>query len=334
LYVHGDALKRHGFDEHLAWTGALAGKGTGEERWKASLDPAGSREMESRYWDPVSFRNGKIETLAGKFGPDVYLDFLLDFISRHRDGPFVAYYACPFVHIPTVPTSLTPRKDAPEREQFVGMVRSMDAQVGRLVAELERLRLRDNTIIVFMSDNGTPAKLSGSIGGRKAAGGLGTLSENGINVPFIVNCPALIPGGRVSDVLADCSDVFPTLIDFAGMKADGVRKLDGVSLVPELSGKAPGFRPREQVFAEYAAERVAFDGRFKLYSDGRFFDLNADPLEKANIAASDDALSAKSRERLRAALAGLPPGPDVGFEFRSMSAFKLRGDRDKTRPGK
>ncbi len=140
LYEHRDALRHAGFDEHLVWSGALAGKGFAEQRWKASIAPGGKREIESRYWDPVIFKNGEHAVLPGKFGPDLYLDYLLGFIERNKAKPFVAYYACPFSHIPTVPTPLTPDKSAPEREQFTGMVRSMDEQVGRIVAELEQAR--------------------------------------------------------------------------------------------------------------------------------------------------------------------------------------------------
>ena len=102
LYDQRDALKQHGFDEHLVWTGALVGEGLAEARWQASIAPGGKREYESRYHDPVIFRNGVRETLTGKFGPDVYADHLVDFMARHREKPFIAYYACPLTHVPTV----------------------------------------------------------------------------------------------------------------------------------------------------------------------------------------------------------------------------------------
>src|SRR5688500_16679354 len=84
LYDERDALALHGFDEHLVWTGALAGEGLAEQRWKASLAPDGSREMESRYHDPIVFDNGKHQQLTGKFGPDVFVDALVDFMARQQ----------------------------------------------------------------------------------------------------------------------------------------------------------------------------------------------------------------------------------------------------------
>lgn len=321
LYEHRDALKRAGFGEHLVWSGALAGDGFAEKRWKASIAPGGKREIESRYWDPVIFKNSEHAVLKGQFGPDVYLDYLVDFMARNRTRPFVAYYACPYVHIPTVPTPLVPDKTATQREQFTGMVRSMDAQVGRLENELTRLGLRENTIIIFMTDNGTPRNLSGTVGGKPAVGGLGTMSENGLDVPLIVNCPARMPSGRVSDALTDCSDIFPTLLELAGVPAPKGLKIDGRSFAPEIAGKRDGWKPREWIFAQYAAERAVRDQRFKLYSDGRFFDVEADALEKTNLATSADPTVAAARARLQKVLSGLPKDADVGFEFRSSSAF-------------
>ena len=218
LYDQRDALRRHGFDEHLVWTGALAGEGLAEQRWKATTAPAGKRAIESRYWDPIVFRNGEHSTLTGQFGPDVYLDYLVDFMARNREKPFVAYYACPFVHVPTVPTPLTPDKNAPEREQFIGMVRSMDAQVSRLEKELERLGLRENTILLFMTDNGTPLKLSGTIGGKQPVGGLGTMNENGLDVPLTVNC--ILQRSQI-----DMIPTPPSLLDRASMRLSFARSL-------------------------------------------------------------------------------------------------------------
>jgi arylsulfatase A-like enzyme len=326
LYDQKDALRQHGFDEHLVWTGALTGSGLAEARWKASIAPDGKRELESRYWDPVNFRNGVREELKGKFGPEVYLDYLVEFMGRHREHPFVAYYACPFVHVPTIPTRLVPGKDAVQREQYIGMVRSMDAQVGQLVKELERLKLRENTVILFMTDNGTPRPLAGSVGGESAVGGLGTLSENGLDVPLIVNCPARgIPQGVVSEALTDCSDVFPTLLELASVTLPKNVPIDGRSFAAELGGKREGWKPRDWVFAQNGEVRVLRDQRFKWYSTGELFDVESDPQEKKNLSGSTDAEVAAAKERLRKVAASLPPDADIGFEIRSSSAFRARG---------
>ncbi len=192
-----------------------------------------------------------------------------------------------------------------------------------------RLGLRDNTFLVFISDNGTPAKLSNTVGGRRAAGGLGTMSENGLDVPLIVNCPARVPAARVSDALTDCSDIFPTLLELAGVPLPAGLKIDGRSFAPEALGRRGAWQPRDHIFAQYAGERAVRDHRYKLYGDGRLFDVETDSLEKTDLAASSDPAVASARRRLQAALTALPPDAKVGFEFRSASAFRKPGQEKK-----
>ncbi|MGC3970980.1 MAG: sulfatase-like hydrolase/transferase [Pirellulales bacterium] len=330
LAVDVDALQQHGFDEHLVWTGHLEGEGNAEDRWKASIAPGGSRELESRYWDPIVFRNGEHLKMTGAFGPDVYVDYLVDFMTRHRDDPFVAYYAMPLVHVPTITTPLSPQKDAPEREQFAGMVRYLDHQIGRLTAALDRLSLRDDTIVVFMTDNGTSDRLKGKVRGNLAVGGLGTLREGGLDVPLIVNCPARIAQGRVSKALVDCSDIFPTLLDLAGVPIPEGLVIDGKSFASQLAvSESVPPPPRDWIFAQYASTRVVRDQRFKLYSTGELYDLTKDVNETTNLAASTSPDAVEARTRLQAVLAQLPADAKLPFSFRSSSAFKLEAERKK-----
>ena len=330
LAVDVDALKQHGFDEHLVWTGHLVGEGNAEERWQASIKPGGSRELESRYWNPVVYRNGERQNMSETFGPDTYVDYLVDFMKRHRDDPFVAYYAMPLVHVPTITTPLSPKKDAPEREQFAGMVRYLDHQVGQLVEALERLKLRDDTIVLFMTDNGTSDRLKGRVHGNRASGGLGTLSEGGLDVPMILNCPARIAQGRVSKALVDCSDVFPTLLDLAGVPIPAGLVIDGRSFASQLSvSESLPPPPRQWIFAQYASKRVVRNDRFKLYSTGELYDVSVDATETTNLAANTDADVAAARKRLQTVLDGLPADATLPFPFRSSSAFKLEAERKK-----
>lgn len=331
LYDQRDALKQHGFDEHLVWTGALVGEGLAEARWQASIAPGGNREYESRYHDPVVFRNGARETLTGKFGPDVFADSLVEFMARHREQPFIAYYACPLTHIPTVTTPLSPDPNAPQREQFAGMVRYFDTQVGRLEKELERLGLRENTIIIVTTDNGTAKNLGGMVGGKQVVGGLGTFTENSLDVPLIVNCPTRVAAGRVSKALVDCSDFFPTLLDLAGVPTPKGLKIDGRSFAAQLTPNAEPPPGREWIFAQYAGERVIRDHQFKLYTSGACFDVEADPLEKNDLAGSTDQKIVAARTHLQQALNSLPADASLGFEFRSSSAFNAKAG--KVRPG-
>jgi arylsulfatase A-like enzyme len=329
LSVDTDALAGSGFDEHLVWTGALLGEGNAHERWQKFLKAGKKHELESRYWDPVVYRNRRQMTLPGRFGPDTYADFLIDFIERHRDQPFVAYYATPLVHIPTVPTPLSPQADAPEREQFAGMVRYLDYQVGRLIAELERLGLRDNTIVIFTTDNGSPKRLGGMVRGQRAPGGLGGLTEGGLDVPLIVNCPARLPESRVIQTLVDCTDFLPTVLELAGVELPRDREIDGRSFALQLTSDARPPKSREWIFSQNAETRVVRDRRFKLYSTGAFYDLTADPLEKNDLAINSDATIVAARARLQMVLNQLPPDSHLPFAPRSSSAFQLEAARQK-----
>jgi arylsulfatase A-like enzyme len=329
LSVDTDALALSGFDEHLVWTGALLGTGNSHERWQTFLKAGKKHELESRYWDPIVYQSGQQTTISGRFGPDVYADYLIDFIQRHREEPFIAYYATPLVHVPTVPTPLTPNKDAPERQQFAGMVRYLDHQVGRLVGELNTLGLRDNTIVIFTTDNGSPTRLAGMVGGKRAPGGLGALTEGGLDVPLVVNCPARVPQGRVRQALVDCSDFLPTLLDLAGVELPRDRAIDGRSFAAQLKSDPNPPPGRDWIFSQYATTRVIRDRRFKLYSTGAVYDLQADPLEKTNLELSSAPETAAARDRLHHALAQLPPNTQLPFAPRSSSAFQLEAAKKK-----
>ena len=100
--------------------------------------------------------------------------------------------------------------------------------------------------------------------------------------------------------------------------------IDGKSFAAQLTRNAEPPPGREWIFAQYAGERVLRDHRFKLYSSGALFDVEADPLETNNLAGSADRDVAAARQRLQQALAGLPADAKLGFEFRSSSAFNAK----------
>src|SRR5439155_22598571 len=160
-------------------------------------------------------------TQPGKFGPDVLQSFALDFLRRHRNGPFLLYYPMVLTHgqsfaQPVVPTPLNLDPNRPHHEMFADMVRYADRLVGEIIRGLDELKLRDNTIVFVASDNGTEKDITARRNGREVRGGLYTLTEAGSDVVLLANSPKFIPGGRTVP-LADFSDVYPTLCDFAGI---------------------------------------------------------------------------------------------------------------------
>jgi len=254
----------------------------------------------SRYADPTVYQNGAFRRdTAGKYGDDLWVDFIADFLDRNRDRPVFAYYPMALPHWPMVPTPASAEWSDPARRlveatrHFKDMVEYMDTVVGRLLARLDDLKLRENTLVLFYSDNGTDLRISSQTRSGPVKGGKGLTTANGINVPLIANWPGRIPGGVVLPDLVDSTDFLPTIADLAGSSLPAGWGTDGVSFAPRLLGQ-PG-KPREWSFfwhdprpgwdKENRTRQIfALDHRFKLYSDGRFFDLSNDPAEAAPLA--------------------------------------------------
>ncbi len=342
LYDEPDALRRHGFDEHLAWPGSIDAdrvRGPLHERFleairqkDADYVSQANRDIESRYWDPVLIRNGRRETHPGRFGPDVLQEYALGFLKRHRGRPFLLYYPMVLTHgksflEPVAPTPQNLGRERTEQESFADMLRYADRLVGELVRTLEELGLRERTYVFVASDNGTEKRFSARRSGRRVQGGLYQLSEAGGSVVLIANCPARIPGGRTW-ALADFSDVYPTLCELAGVPPPRGVALDGRSLAAFLRGDAPD-SPRRWIFNQYHTRRVVRDGRHKLYSTGELYDVLEDPDEVRDLGPAG---AAEARRRLQEILVALPPDTRLPFEPRSISMFRIAADERKSAP--
>lgn len=312
LQEQPDALARHGFDEYCIWPDGIEGEAArGRDYWNLYID-----------------RNGERVPANGKFAPDLFEEYVVDFMERNRERPFFAFFSSILTHVPTIPTP--GNKDRFEKlnetERFFGMVRHVDLQAGRLVAALDRLGLRDDTLVIFTTDNGTGSGHLGRVGDRKLRKGVGSILDTGINIPFVVNCPALVPGGRVSDQLIDYTDLLPTFCELTGARLPAGVTLDGRSFADTLRGRPSKTAPREWIFSQYANERVIRDRRFKLYNTRQLYDLQADPDERTNLIDSTTPEVVAAREKLGAALAGLPKDAELPFKPRSQNAFKLQGE--------
>ena len=340
LYAEPDALKLHGFDTHVVWPDALDVAKMNDAQWTrwhkaiAEHDVATTQAMlplsESRYWDPVVLRDGKREVLTGRYGPDVFQEAAFAFLKANQERPFLLY--CPMVlthgqsfHEPVVPTPDQRDANRPHEAIYADMVSYADKLVGALVAELERLDLRKNTLVVVATDNGSESRLTARKHGREVKGGVYSLTEAGIDVGLVFNCPALIPGGRTIP-LADFTDVFPTLCEFADVPLPAGRAFDGRSLAAYLQGRRGAQPPREWIFCQYHKRRTVRDERFKLYTTGELYDVDRDPAELQNLAESDNPQAAAAQARLRAVLDSLPPDSPPPFKLRSQSAFKLESE--------
>ncbi|MDP3072013.1 MAG: sulfatase-like hydrolase/transferase [Opitutaceae bacterium] len=228
----------------------------------------------------------------GEYGPDLVQDWVLDFIRRKKDGPWLVYYPMILTHDPFQPVPGGPGWDPKaigERvnrdvKYFADMVAHTDKHVGQLTAHLEQLGLRENTLFVFVGDNGTGVSVTSRMGDRVVPGGKGKMTAAGMHVPLIVSWPGKIPAGRVNADLIDSTDFLPTLLAAAGLPATKTA-IDGRSFAPQLRGE-PG-TPREWYYSWYSrngdlksAREFAATQRYKLYRTGEFYDTTSDPEEK------------------------------------------------------
>jgi arylsulfatase A len=290
-----DAAQHFGFDESCLWQHI---------------------RRPPRYANPGLEYNGIPKDFSqGEYGPQLVNDFALDFIERHRDAPFFLYYPMILTHDPFQPTPDSPDWDPNamgeevhrDVRHFAEMTAYMDQLVGTLDEKLTELGIRDNTLLMFIGDNGTSVKVTSRFQGIEYPGGKRTTTCRGTHVPFIASWPAVIRKPSVNSDLISSVDFLPTLCELAGVPVP--KSTDGISLLPLLRGE-PGQR-REWLYTWFSPRQgsdatvteCAFDHHFKLYRDGRFFDLRTDRFEERplNHLSEPDAVAA--REKFQTVLA-------------------------------
>jgi len=288
----------------------------------------------NRFWGGTIIRNGKEETL-NRYGPEVYSDFLVDFIKRNQDGPFFAYYAMTNMHRPFQPTPDHP--DAPQMgqapprewmgargapENFEPMLHYADKMVGKLIQTLDELGLVDNTILIFTSDNGTDnhaeAKpIQSQFMGQRVSGGKYFPTELGVNVPLLVRWPGHVEPGSICEELVDLTDFFPTFCELGRIPLPHNHKIDGRSLVPLFQGRDRMPKSHTFTWGNYENNSSKYKDpshntdkllnvirgpRYKLYSDGRLYDLQKDFLEENPLGKGSSIDAEAARKSLESSL--------------------------------
>jgi arylsulfatase A len=277
--------------------------------------------------------NGKeLELRAGEYLPDLLHTHLVEFITRHRSQPFYIYYSLSHVH---GELQRTPDSAPQPADLMADNVAYMDKLVGKLVAKLDELKLRERTLLVFMGDNGTGAKWTdkSTIGGKRLSGQKGSMLEGGALVPFIVNWPGVTPAGNVCADFADASDLVPTFAELAGATLPKDKVLDGRSFAPQLRGERGN--PRDYAFMQLAREWWVRSDGWKLNQKGELFDMSGAPFEEKLVAASADTEASKAaRTQLTAALAKLNPAGGIldDGDGTGRHADKPKKDKKKAEP--
>ncbi|MFN8571822.1 MAG: sulfatase-like hydrolase/transferase [Gemmatimonadaceae bacterium] len=213
------------------------------------------------------------------------------FIERNAARPFFLYLPFNAVHVPMQADSLTlPRVQgvrAAKRRTYASMVTSLDDAVGTVLATLERLKLTNNTLVVFLSDNGGPSDRT-TASNAPLSGAKAMLFEGGIRVPFAMRWPARLPAGATYRSPVIALDIAPTAVAAAGGAADAKVPFDGVDLTPFLTGQKGTAEPHARLFWRMGTRYAVREGNWKLVSDrlfgrSRLFDLTKDPGEHTSV---------------------------------------------------
>jgi arylsulfatase A len=179
----------------------------------------------------------------------------------------------------------------------------MDKLVGKLVAKLDELKLRENTLILFLGDNGTGVQITSQFGDQMIKGAKGSTIAAGMHVPLIASWPGTVPQGKVNGDLIDSTDFLPTICEAAGAKMPDKVTIDGKTFLPQLRGEKGN--PRSWFYCWYARDggaeathEFAATKQYKLYRTGAMYDYQADPMEKNALAMEKLSKEAAAARRL------------------------------------
>ncbi len=328
----GTMMKNHGYATAIAGKWQLHGGKNGSLAPDCGFDsyclwnyPGGARP---RYWNPSIIRDGQLmETTEKDYGPDIFTNYLINFIEQNKDRPFFVYYPMVLVHdpFPVTPDSEPPTekeksdKQAMTLKNFRDMTLYADKCVKRIVDALESNGLRENTVLIYTTDNGTGRGLTYPFGDEQRKGEKAYATDGGTHAPLIVNCPGVIAPGIVTDDLVDFSDVMPTLAEITSARLPDV-ELDGRSFWQQCLGNKGN--PRKWIFQYYypkfgpAAENHgqginkreiiwAQNQHFKLYRDGSMYAVK-DRHETVPIETGQSNEADAARNMLQGAIDSMP----------------------------
>jgi len=298
-----------GFQESLVHNGGGIGQPS---------DPPGNS-----YFDPILTHNGEQKQYKG-YCTDIFTDAAMAFIEANKEQPFFTYLStnCPHSPLQIGEEYYKPYLDAGLDEKTArvyGMITNIDENVGRLLAHLQALGLEQNTLVIFLTDNGPcgsqgPARYNAGLRARK-----GTVYEGGIHVPCFMRWPGQLSGGRAIDRIAAHIDLVPTIAEACGAPLPGGLHVDGMSLMPLLRGnkiRMPGrtlyFQWHRGDAPELYRSCAARTQQYKLVDGKELYDLEADPGEEHDIAAEHADVVAEMRAGYEAWFADV--GSTHGYE--------------------
>lgn len=297
-------LKDAGYSTACVGKWGLGFPGSGSEAHNMGFDyfyGYNCQRKAHNYYPPTLWRNGeRVDIAAGTYAHDVLTEEALGWVKKHHAEPFFLYWAETIPHAPWNPPSAAPyeNEDWPATEKnFAAMITRMDAGVGRMLALLKELKIDDNTLVIFTSDNGAAStsqdhdqeffNSNGDLRGAKRG-----MYEGSLRVPTLARWPGVVAAGASSDAPWANWDLFPTFAELASAKVPASVSLDGHSIVPLLKGRD---LPERDYFYwelhEGPMVQAARWGDWKAVRNGprevvAIFDLKRDPQERQNLAST------------------------------------------------
>ncbi len=274
----------------------------------------------NNYFDTALERNGRPIRTKG-FITDVLTDAAIEFIEEHRNEPFFCYVPYNAPHGPfQVPDRYFDKYKAQglgdQLACIYGMCENLDDNIDRILRRLDELNLRDNTIILFLTDNGPNSdRFNGGMRGRK-----GSVDEGGVRVPLFVRWPGHIEPGTEIGRIAAHIDLFPTIMELCGLSMPETLPLDGMSLAPLLTGQDVNWPDRTLFTFRTPGGSIdnirgaARTQRWRAVNRSRqwqLYDMMADPGQQRDVARENSEVLVRLRDAFESKLAEVTK---AGFE--------------------
>ena len=280
-----------------------------------------TKDFGERFANPLIEQNGKfLDRNKDLYGPDIVSDYAIDFIQRNKEKPFFLYYPMLLAHDPFVPTPDSKEWSNPNLRYktnnlfFKDMVEYMDKIVGKIIHELKAQGLDDNTLIIFLGDNGTNRTLVTKTVNGDVKGAKGNTITHGVHVPMIASWPTKIKKPIIYDGVVDLTDFYATFSDILNVSNDS----DGKSLAHIFYGNKKNMRetvtiyydPKWSINVDRYRNIFSQDKRYKLYKNGEFFDMKNDIFEENPLKEKDLDVNEKLiKEKLSKEVSKFPPLP-------------------------
>ncbi len=275
-----------------------------------------TKEQGERYANPLIEQNGYfLPRNKTAYGPDIVSNYAIDFIRRNRDVPFFIYYPMLLVHDPFVPTPDSPdwksldTRSKRDKKYFVDMVSYMDKIIGKIAKELKTQGLAENTLLLFVGDNGTNINLVSETINGPIRGAKGNTITHGVNVPMIASWPLKVKNPKTYEGFVDFNDFYATFLEILEVQDE----CDGESLINIFSNTKTERREMVSIYYDphsfnpsTSKLRNVFsqNHRYKLYQNGDFYDIKKDiletkPLIEINLTDNEKIIKAKLASELK-----------------------------------